>query len=149
MRVLDIFQKFDRYLSNDNTRSEIPEELHDILTAATKLPKAPWKEGICNLCGIDRDDHSVLLCNKCDIEYHTYCLNTSLARIPKRDWFCTSRILKPKKKSRLDQGAQDSKRQRKGAESHAFHDKPSRESSQKEITSRPGCSGSIFYLLYT
>ena len=45
MRVLDIFQKFDRYLSNDNTGSEIPEELHDILTVATILPKAPWEIG--------------------------------------------------------------------------------------------------------
>ena len=131
MRVLDIFQKFDHYLSNDNTGSEIPEELCDILVAATKLPKAPWEEGICKVCGIDRDDESVLLCDECDSEYHTYCLNPPLARIPQGDWFCPSCILKPKKKSRLDQGAQDSKRQRKGAESHV-HDKPSCMSGQKK-----------------
>ena len=50
------FEKFDRYLSKDNTGSEIPEELHDIMSAATKLPKAPWEEGICKVCGIYRDD---------------------------------------------------------------------------------------------
>ncbi|KAF7078718.1 hypothetical protein CFC21_083104 [Triticum aestivum] len=129
--VLDLVQKFDCHLSNENTDSEIHEELHEILTAATKLPKAPWEEGVCKVCGIDRDDESVLLCDECDSEYHTYCLNPPLARIPQGDWFCPSCILKPKKKSRLDQGAQDSKRQRKGAESHV-HDKPSCMSGQKK-----------------
>ena len=67
MRVLDIFQKFDHYLSYDSPGSEIPEELCDILVAATKLPKAPWEEGICKVCGIDRDDHNVLFGDNCDL----------------------------------------------------------------------------------
>ena len=131
MRLLGIFRKFDRYLSNDNTGSEIPEELHHILTVATILPKAPWEEGICKVCGIDRDDHNVLLCDKCDLEYHTYCLNTPLARIPKGDRFCTSCMSKPKK-WQLHQGAEYFTRERKGGDSHAFHDKPSCMSGQKK-----------------
>ncbi|XBH75121.1 hypothetical protein VPH35_101936 [Triticum aestivum] len=122
--VLDLVQRFDSYLSNENTGSEIHEELHDIVTAATKLPKAPWEVGICKVCGIDRDDHIVLLCDGCDAEYHTYCLRPPLTRIPRGNWFCPSCKLKPER-SHLDQGAQDFKRQRKGAESHAFHGKPS------------------------
>uniref|UniRef100_N1R3J7 Lysine-specific demethylase 5B n=1 Tax=Aegilops tauschii TaxID=37682 RepID=N1R3J7_AEGTA len=123
-KVLDLVQRFDSYLSNENTGSEIHEELHDIVTAATKLPKAPWEVGICKVCGIDRDDHIVLLCDGCDAEYHTYCLRPPLTRIPRGNWFCPSCKLKPER-SHLDQGAQDFKRQRKGAESHAFHGKPS------------------------
>ena len=97
MQVLDLVRKFDCYLSSENTGSEIHKELHDFVTAETKLPKAPWEEGICKVCGIDRDDHNVLLCEKCDLEYHTYCLNTPLARIPKGDWFRPSCMSKPKK----------------------------------------------------
>ncbi|XP_044968121.1 LOW QUALITY PROTEIN: methyl-CpG-binding domain-containing protein 9-like [Hordeum vulgare subsp. vulgare] len=126
--VLDLVRKFDCYLSSENTGSEI-QELHDIFTAATKLPKAPWEYGICKVCGIDRDDDNVLLCDDCDSEYHTYCLEPPLARIPKGDWFCPSCMLK---KSHIHQGAQDLKRRRKGAESHAFNDKPSCMSAQKK-----------------
>ncbi|KAF7044844.1 hypothetical protein CFC21_054019 [Triticum aestivum] len=129
--VLDLVQKFDCFLSRENTGSEIHEELQDILTATAKLPKAPWEYGICKVCGIDRDDHIVLLCDGCDDEYHTYCLNPPLTRIPRGDWFCPSCMLKLER-SHLDQGAHDLKRQREGAESHAFHGKPSCISAQRK-----------------
>uniref|UniRef100_A0A8R7UAC7 Methyl-CpG-binding domain-containing protein 9 n=1 Tax=Triticum urartu TaxID=4572 RepID=A0A8R7UAC7_TRIUA len=129
--VLDLVQKFDCFLSRENTGSEIHEELQDILTATAKLPKAPWEYGICKVCGIDRDDHIVLLCDGCDDEYHTYCLNPPLTRIPRGDWFCPSCMLKLER-SHLDQGAHDLKRQREGEESHAFHGKPSCISAQRK-----------------
>ncbi|AQK60163.1 PHD-finger family protein isoform 2 [Zea mays] len=89
--VQDLVEKFDRYLSNENDSSEIHQELQDALTAANnKLPKAPWEDGVCKVCGIDRDDESVLLCDNCDSEYHTYCLNPPLARIPLGNWYCPS-----------------------------------------------------------
>uniref|UniRef100_A0A8R7Q971 Methyl-CpG-binding domain-containing protein 9 n=2 Tax=Triticum urartu TaxID=4572 RepID=A0A8R7Q971_TRIUA len=129
--VLDLVQKFDCYLSSENTGSEIHGDLQDILTATTKLPKAPWEYGTCKVCGIDRDDHIVLLCDGCDSEYHIYCLKPPLACIPRGDWFCPPCMLKLEK-SHLDQGAQDFKRQRKGAESYAFHGKPSCMSGQRK-----------------
>ncbi|KAM3318543.1 hypothetical protein ACQJBY_035979 [Aegilops geniculata] len=129
--VLDLVQKFDCYLSSENIGSEIHGELQDILTATTKLPKAPWEYGICKVCGIDRDDHVVLLCDDCDSEYHIYCLNPPLAGIPEGDWFCPSCMLKPER-SHLDQGARDFKRQRKGAKSRTFHGKPSSMSGQRK-----------------
>ncbi|GLJ28639.1 hypothetical protein SUGI_0564350 [Cryptomeria japonica] len=55
-----------------------------------ELPKAPWEEGVCKVCGIDKDDDSVLLCDTCDSEYHTYCLNPPLAKIPEGNWYCPS-----------------------------------------------------------
>ncbi|KAL6888819.1 hypothetical protein ACP4OV_009845 [Aristida adscensionis] len=104
--VLDLVQKFDNYLSSENTDSEIHEELHDILTAANNLPKAPWEDGVCKVCGIDRDDESVLLCDKCDSEYHTYCLNPPLARIPHGNWYCPS-CISGEKKAHPDQSVTD------------------------------------------
>lgn len=56
----------------------------------TSLPKAPWDEEVCKVCGMDRDDDSVLLCDSCDSEYHTYCLNPPLVRIPEGNWYCPS-----------------------------------------------------------
>jgi uncharacterized Zn finger protein (UPF0148 family) len=123
VQVLDLVQKFDCHLFNGNADSEIHEELHGILTAATNLPKAPWEDGVCKVCGIDRDDDSVLLCDKCDSEYHTYCLNPPLARIPQGNWYCPS-CTSGQKKSHLDQGVQDLKQQGKKhvrEESHAFN----------------------------
>ncbi|CAN6230676.1 unnamed protein product [Urochloa humidicola] len=89
--VQDLVQKFDKYLSNENGNPEIHNELQDVLMAANnKLPKAPWEDGVCKVCGIDRDDESVLLCDNCDSEYHTYCLNPPLAHIPIGNWYCPS-----------------------------------------------------------
>lgn len=91
MQVQDLVEKFDKYLNNENDNSEIHNELQDVLMAANnKLPKAPWEDGVCKVCGIDRDDESVLLCDKCDSEYHTYCLDPPLARIPIGNWYCPS-----------------------------------------------------------
>lgn len=56
----------------------------------TSLPKAPWDEGVCKVCGMDKDDDNVLLCDTCDSEYHTYCLNPPLVRIPEGNWYCPS-----------------------------------------------------------
>lgn len=65
-----------------------------MLARATEslLPKAPWDEGVCKVCGMDKDDVSVLLCDTCDSEYHTYCLNPPLVKIPEGNWYCPSCI---------------------------------------------------------
>lgn len=54
------------------------------------LPRAPWDEGLCKVCGMDKDDDNVLLCDKCDSEYHRYCLDPPLLRIPEGNWYCPS-----------------------------------------------------------
>lgn len=56
----------------------------------SSLPRAPWDEGICKVCGMDKDDDNVLLCDRCDSEYHRYCLNPPLLRIPEGNWYCPS-----------------------------------------------------------
>jgi hypothetical protein len=66
------------------------KEIDEVLTRVSEitLPEAPWDKGVCKVCGMDKDDQSCLLCDTCDAEYHTYCLNPPLPRIPEGNWYC-------------------------------------------------------------
>lgn len=76
---------------NDSSADAIKER-DDLLVQVcnSSLPRAPWDEGICKVCGMDKDDDNVLLCDKCDSEYHRYCLDPPLLRIPEGNWYCPS-----------------------------------------------------------
>ncbi|KAJ0862899.1 putative histone acetyltransferase chromatin regulator PHD family [Helianthus annuus] len=78
--------------SFDSSTEEAKKELNSLVIEITEgpLPPAPWEDGVCKVCGMDKDDDSVLLCDKCDSEYHTYCLVPPLARIPDGNWYCPS-----------------------------------------------------------
>ncbi|XP_028778610.1 methyl-CpG-binding domain-containing protein 9 isoform X2 [Neltuma alba] len=88
--VLTYVQRFGDYAKLGNLSAEMRKEVENFLASTSEIPKAPWDEGVCKVCGIDRDDDSVLLCDTCDAEYHTYCLNPPLARIPEGNWYCPS-----------------------------------------------------------
>lgn len=90
--VVAYIQKFTEYAKVECLSEEMRKEVDDFIASTIEIPKAPWDEGVCKVCGIDRDDDSVLLCDKCDGEYHTYCLNPPLARIPKGNWYCPACI---------------------------------------------------------
>jgi methyl-CpG-binding domain-containing protein 9 len=122
VQVLDLVQKFDKYLCNENASSEINEELLEILASANHMPKAPWEVGVCKVCGIDRDDDNVLLCDKCDSEYHTYCLNPPLPRVPRGNWYCPS-CVSGEKRAQPDHNIPDLMQEQKqhvGEEPHSF-----------------------------
>ena len=42
----------------------------------------------CLACGEDDDHANLLLCEACNDEYHTYCLDPPLRSVPTGDWFC-------------------------------------------------------------
>eukprot|EP00026_Physarum_polycephalum_P001480 Phypoly_transcript_01482.p1 GENE.Phypoly_transcript_01482~~Phypoly_transcript_01482.p1 ORF type:complete len:1046 (+),score=217.46 Phypoly_transcript_01482:51-3140(+) len=42
----------------------------------------------CIVCGDSGNENRLLLCDTCESEYHTYCLNPPLRSIPAGDWFC-------------------------------------------------------------
>ncbi|GKV07676.1 hypothetical protein SLEP1_g19422 [Rubroshorea leprosula] len=86
--VSSLVKKFADYSKLECLSTETKKEINEILASTNEIPKAPWDEGVCKVCGIDRDDDSVLLCDTCDAEYHTYCLNPPLARIPEGNWYC-------------------------------------------------------------
>ncbi|KAL5152848.1 Methyl-CpG-binding domain-containing protein 9 [Glycine soja] len=88
--VVSYVQKFVEYAKVECLSAEMRKEVVDFIESTNEIPKAPWDEGVCKVCGIDRDDDSVLLCDTCDAEYHTYCLNPPLARIPEGNWYCPS-----------------------------------------------------------
>ncbi|XP_049360081.1 methyl-CpG-binding domain-containing protein 9 [Solanum verrucosum] len=77
--------------SNDsNLSSEVAKDRDGLLAHVNEssLPKAPWEEGLCKVCSMDKDDVNVLLCDKCDSEYHTYCLDPPLVKVPIGPWYC-------------------------------------------------------------
>ena len=44
----------------------------------------------CQVCGLEEDDDSSLLCDGCDKCYHIYCLPRPLIEIPSDDWYCSA-----------------------------------------------------------
>lgn len=42
----------------------------------------------CLICKQDNDHANLMLCEGCNGEYHTYCLNPPLEAVPEDDWFC-------------------------------------------------------------
>ncbi|XP_039035588.1 methyl-CpG-binding domain-containing protein 9-like [Hibiscus syriacus] len=92
--VLTLVQKLVEYAKLECLNSEMKTEINNMLASTSDIPKAPWDEGVCKVCGIDKDDDSVLLCDTCDAEYHTYCLNPPLARIPDGNWYCPDCVSK-------------------------------------------------------
>ncbi|XP_057774595.1 methyl-CpG-binding domain-containing protein 9 isoform X2 [Salvia miltiorrhiza] len=90
--VLTLLQKM---ADISNVKDSSPDALKDrddllVQVCNSALPRAPWDEGICKVCGMDKDDDNVLLCDKCDSEYHRYCLDPPLLRIPEGNWYCPS-----------------------------------------------------------
>ena len=64
------------------------------LHAATAVPAAPGAAPAalgtvgCQVChSLDHED-KVLLCDGCNLEYHTFCLDPPLTTVPEGDWFC-------------------------------------------------------------
>ena len=56
--------------------------------ASGALPKAAWDDG-CLCCGGDVFGGGVvLLCERCDGEYHARCLSPPLRAVPEDAWFC-------------------------------------------------------------
>uniref|UniRef100_A0A673AC14 E3 ubiquitin-protein ligase UHRF n=1 Tax=Sphaeramia orbicularis TaxID=375764 RepID=A0A673AC14_9TELE len=52
-------------------------------------PKKNCRWCNCHICGIKQDPDKQLLCDECDMAYHTYCLNPPLTTIPEdEDWYC-------------------------------------------------------------
>lgn len=91
--VIMLVKKFVEYSRSESLNAETRKEIKGILASTKEIPKAPWDEGVCKVCGIDKDDDSVLLCDTCDAEYHTYCLSPPLARIPEGNWYCPSCVI--------------------------------------------------------
>ncbi|XP_022934434.1 methyl-CpG-binding domain-containing protein 9-like [Cucurbita moschata] len=91
--VVSLIGRLQEFSKLESVNAETKVEVDSFVMSSNEIPKAPWDEGVCKVCGIDKDDDSVLLCDTCDAEYHTYCLNPPLARIPEGNWYCPSCVM--------------------------------------------------------
>jgi hypothetical protein len=48
----------------------------------------------CLACGTDDDHANLMLCEGCNDEYHTYCLEPPLRSVPTGDWYCGEFLIK-------------------------------------------------------
>jgi len=48
---------------------------------------------VCEECGAADDPSHLLLCDDCDVSYHTYCLKPPLLHVPKGGWKCKWLVL--------------------------------------------------------
>jgi hypothetical protein len=51
-------------------------------------PAEPEDDTVCSVCGKGDNEDSLLLCDGCDLGFHTFCLAKPLKKIPKGSWFC-------------------------------------------------------------
>jgi hypothetical protein len=66
---------------------EAPEDVCAEAEGLEPAPDASFGTG-CLTCGEDDDHANLLLCEACNDEYHTYCLDPPLRSVPATDWFC-------------------------------------------------------------
>ena len=59
-----------------------------------KLGKVPV-DYHCQQCGFPDDGHLLLICDRCDKGWHTYCLEPKLESIPKGNWYCDKCAVHP------------------------------------------------------
>ena len=52
------------------------------------LPPVVVDEGTCAVCGKNADAGTIIICDKCDDEFHLNCLEPPPESIPSGDWFC-------------------------------------------------------------
>ncbi len=48
---------------------------------------------VCEICAMDHDPNSIVLCDDCDRGFHLHCLNPPLAEVPTETYFCDQCIV--------------------------------------------------------
>ena len=89
-------QSYHTYCAGLNkVGSLIPKAETSKFTFVFQLSKVILKQGwrcldctVCEGCGKPTDESRLLLCDDCDISYHTYCLQPPLDQVPKGNWKC-------------------------------------------------------------
>jgi hypothetical protein len=73
-------------LSNRKSRSHLESSSSEALTSHPS--SASGHQDGCRMCGKDNDHSKLLLCEMCNAEYHIYCLDPPLDRVPDGDFYC-------------------------------------------------------------
>mmetsp|Transcript_1194 Transcript_1194/g.2425 ORF Transcript_1194/g.2425 Transcript_1194/m.2425 type:complete len:193 (-) Transcript_1194:696-1274(-) len=67
---------------------DIQREQQDEVESERACENSTFGTG-CLCCGEDDDHANILLCEGCNDEYHTYCLDPPLRSVPTGDWYCS------------------------------------------------------------
>lgn len=66
----------------DPANSSIPGMVMD--------PLHPLDRGGCYICKDNKKQELILLCDGCEGEFHTFCVDPPLSKVPQGSWFCPS-----------------------------------------------------------
>jgi len=69
---------------------------------AAGIVLVPVADEACQLCGRADDEHLMLLCDSCNLGFHTTCLDPPLPCIPDGDWLCPPCADKPAQQLELE-----------------------------------------------
>lgn len=82
------------------TQALKPPSLSSSATFKTQEGEGDYIDLCCEECGSGELPEELLLCDKCDLGFHIFCLRPILACVPKGLWFCAS-CSKQKKPKRI------------------------------------------------
>ena len=74
--------------NNDAPATELSTNAGTCAPNAYSVAAADTKIEGCYLCRLNNHQDQILLCEHCNGEYHTYCLQPPLKSIPEYDWYC-------------------------------------------------------------
>ena len=98
------------------------------MTLLSRPLTLPWLSvaapavGGCEVCHKFVDNNLTLLCDTCDSEYHIYCLEPPLKRLPRGDWHCPACILKRGRRTSSGKGRRSLPRDNGGMADNSSED---------------------------
>lgn len=71
------------------TRSGVAEQKWDPANLSGHCKWDPFGNVVCEICGIDKDDHQILICDECQSGFHMYCVRPVIVNVPTNEWNCS------------------------------------------------------------
>jgi hypothetical protein len=89
-------QRHDDYSEDTSNNDDYSEDTSkfefDCEDMLMKIDDQNKEEG-CKLCGKDTDHGKLIICDRCEGEYHTFCLEMPLQSVPENEFFCGEYLL--------------------------------------------------------
>ncbi|KAI0507736.1 hypothetical protein KFK09_013864 [Dendrobium nobile] len=66
------------------------EDIMRTAKPASPLTEDYYSDVLCQQCRLGKEEDKIILCDRCDMGYHLYCLRPIVSRVPTGPWFCPS-----------------------------------------------------------
>lgn len=66
------------------------EYIMRVAKPASSITGDYYSDVLCQQCRSGGEENKIILCDRCDMGYHLYCLRPIVARVPTGPWFCPS-----------------------------------------------------------